>query len=142
MEFSIGGFALAPVSEVRGEVSVSVRVIPRKGASAKQIAELQSFAAGEGARAAGAIRMFLSKHSQKPPRGSAERQPWFYSESAKVGGSPYWNFLVPSGQTYSDQVGVVQAELKKLTTSGNVNRTLAGGTFSVVTTNNIKFHAR
>jgi len=142
VEFSIGGFALAPVSEVRGEVSVYVRVIPRKGATAQQVAELQSGASREGARAAGAIRTFLGKHSQKSPVGSAERQPWFYSESAKSGGVPYWNFFVPAGQTYSDQVAGVQAELKKLLTLGNVTRTLPGGTFSVVTTTNIKFHAR
>jgi len=139
VEFTISDFALAPLAETRGEVSVSVSVVPRRGATPAQIAELQSLATREGSRASSSIRAFLNIHAQKNPAGSAARQPWFYSETVKTGGAPAWNFYIPYGQTYSSQVKNVQGELNSLVARGNISRTVPGGTFSVRTATNIRF---
>jgi hypothetical protein len=141
-EFSIAKFALAPVTEVRGEVGVSVRVVPKRGATKAQIEALQAAASREGGMISESIRKFLSKQAVREPAGAAERQPWIYSESAKLGGSPSWIFYVVQGQTYSNQTRNTQAELVRLVKAGNVKRNLPGGSFDIVTNTNILFHAK
>jgi hypothetical protein len=137
--FTISDFALAPIAEARGEISVVVSIVPRRGATAAQIRELESIAAREGNIASTAARSFLSTQTQKSPAGSAERQPWFYTESVKVGGAPSWNFLVSAGQTHLSRIPTTQRDLNAVVARGNVVRSTAGGNFTVRTATNIRF---
>jgi hypothetical protein len=148
IDFSVGAFNIAPVSDARGNVKIIGSVIPNRNATPTQIAAMVSAVSKEGQRVSATVQQFTEKHSRMVDVGP-KKKPWSLDwEVASLlpvrpTGQPQPGFIhgyfVRDGESYTEQTSAISAELQKIVSAGNISRAMPGGAIRLQTTTNLKF---
>lgn len=149
INFVVGAFNIAHMSDARGEVRIVGSVSLKKNATPAQIAAMTAVLGKESQRVSAGVEAFLAKHSRKVDIGPAKR-PWavdsmvyaHISPTKAMGLTPpgFINeYFVVGGESYTEQANVVSAELRKILSTGNLSRAMPGGTIVLKSTTNLKF---